>query len=106
MKTLLVEPVKDSEIANRYYVRAQDMADRLVREWGRPVSVDGKDARKTIAGKRGVIFLQHAYLRAGGVMRMQGATGDHIGLWDSDHLADSASTPFDRAQKVWFWEIP
>lgn len=99
IKTMMVEPVKDSEIAKRYYVKAQDMANRLKNEWGTPLYLEGKDARKYIAGKQGVIFLQHAYLR------LRGVTGDHIGLWDSDHLADSATTPFERAEKVWFWEI-
>jgi hypothetical protein len=112
IETMLVgpvkeEPVKDSEIAKRYYVKAEDMADRLKKEWGAPSYLDGKEARKYIAGRRGVIFLKNAYWRKRDLIYLgaRGVTGDHIGLWDSDHLADSATTPFEGADKVWFWEI-
>jgi hypothetical protein len=99
IKTMLVAPVKDSEIAKRYYVRAQQLADRLKSDWEAQnwevLYLNGKKAREAVAGKKGIIFIQNAY----------GVTGDHISLWDSDHLADSATTPFERAEKVWFWEI-
>lgn len=95
IKTILVTPVKDSEIAKRYYIQAQQLADRLKRDWGVPIYLNGKKARETIAGKKGIIFLENAY----------GFRGDHIDLWDSDHIASSSSTPFERADKVWFWEI-
>lgn len=97
IKTMLLLPVKDSEIAKRYYVRAQELADRLKSDWGAPIELKGKNARGAIANKKGIIFLKNAYGVRG--------SGDHIDLWDRDHVASTASTPYWRAEKVWFWEI-
>jgi hypothetical protein len=99
MKTLLVEPVKDAEIASRPYVKAQDLAERIKSEFGPPVYLAGKDARQFLAGKQGIVFLQHAYLH------LRGRTGDHIDLWDSNHIASQSTTPFEKAERVWFWPI-
>ncbi len=33
--------------------------------------------------------------------------GDHIDLWDKDKIAaTTTSTPFEKAENVWFWELP
>lgn len=100
LKTMLVARVKDTQIASRYYISAQQLANRLVNEFGPPRYLDGKQARAAIAGRRGIVFLQNAYLRP------RGRTGDHIDLWDRDRIAATAtSTPFERAGKVLFWEL-
>lgn len=98
-KPIAAPEVSNAEIAKKYYVKAQELADRLKRDWEPIIYRDGKKARESIAGKKGIIFLQNAYRRAGGM------TGDHLDLWDSDHAAASSSSPFEKAQEVWFWEI-
>ena len=101
VKTLLVAPVKDADIASRLYVKAQDLADRLKSDFGQPVYLEGKDARQFLAGKRGIVFFKNADLR----YRLRPRSGDHIDLWNSDRMASSAGTQFENAEKVWFWPI-
>ena len=50
------DAMRDTAIADRYYLKAQDMANRLMKEWGPPAALDGRDARNWVSGKRGVIF--------------------------------------------------
>ncbi|MEW6353615.1 MAG: T6SS effector amidase Tae4 family protein [Pseudomonadota bacterium] len=97
-----IDAVADAEIAKRYYIKAQQLADRLRDEWGEPLAVEGPQTLEAISGKRGVIFIQNAYRRAGSAGER---TGDHIDVWDADHIASDSSTPFDDAEQVWFWEI-
>jgi hypothetical protein len=96
------------EIEGRYYLRAQELAGRLLRIWGHPEYLQGRDPRSLIRGRRGVIYLEHAYLepvkKAGIPVGFK--WGDHIDLWDRDHLATPATEPFEKAREVWFWEIP
>lgn len=100
---MVIPQVSESEIAKRYYIRAQQLADRLQDEWGPPLVIDGRNAKETIAGKKGILFIQNAYPRAGS---LGGRSGDHIDVWNSDRIGSSATLPFDKAGKVWFWETP
>lgn len=96
---MVIPAVAKSEIAKRYYVQAQELANRLEREWGKPSVIDGAKAREFISGKKGVIFLQNAYPRA------RGRTGDHIDVWNGSRIGSDSTTPFENAEKVWLWEI-
>lgn len=97
---MVIPEVSNSEIAKRYYIRAQQLANRLQNEWGAPLVVEGPNARMAIIGKKGVIFIQDAYGISGR------RSGDHIDVWNLDRIGSSATLPFDKAGKVWFWEIP
>jgi type VI secretion system (T6SS) effector Tae4 (amidase) len=117
----LEEPVRNpaathTEVAARYYLRADDLAKRLTTEWGAPREIDALDAAKYLNGKQGVVFLEHAYLHPGTpTSHPQGSyledpfknfrKGDHIDLWKSNMNATDSSMPFQHAQKVWFWEL-
>ena len=92
IKTMLLVPIKDSEIAKKYYVRADELAHRLKTEFGTPVVLEGTKARDFISGKKGIVF-------------RTGITRSHLDLWDSDHLAAGALAPFEMAREVWFWEM-
>ncbi len=96
-----------TEVAGRYYLRAQQLADRLRAEWGAPKEFSSLDAEKYLNGRQGVVFLQHAYLRFGTPeLSTQGfRTGDHLDLWKSTMNATDSTMPFDKAEKVWFWEL-
>jgi len=96
--------VTDTELAKRYYVQAEQLADRLKDEWKTPTEFSPEEARRALLGRRGVVFLEHAYPSASSLGLLR--TGDHIGLWDKDHLADPATTPFEKADRVLFWEFP
>lgn len=101
-KKMVIPAVAKSEIAKRYYIQAQELAHRLEREWGKPQVSDGANARELISGKKGVIFLENAYPRAGSLGRR---TGDHIDVWNGSRIGSDSTTPFDQAERVWFWEI-
>jgi len=100
---LVIPEVAGAELATRYYVQAQQLANRLRDELGAPEVLRGTDARQRIAGRRGIVFLQDAY-RDGGTLGRR--TGDHIDIWDGGRIGafDVTTTPFDQAAQVWFWE--
>jgi hypothetical protein len=117
----LEKPVRNpaathTEVAARYYLRAEDLANRLKSEWGKPQEIDALDAAKYLNGRQGVVFLEHAYLESRRpVSHSQGSyledpfknfrKGDHIDLWKSNMNASESSMPFQHAQKIWFWEL-
>jgi hypothetical protein len=100
---LVIPEVAGAQLATRYYVQAQQLANRLRSEWGEPELLDAGDAERRIQGRRGVVFLQDAY-RAGGTFGRQ--TGDHIDVWDGGKIGawNKTTAPFSAAAKVWFWE--
>ncbi|HEY2117424.1 MAG TPA: T6SS effector amidase Tae4 family protein [Candidatus Angelobacter sp.] len=109
---MLEEPVRipaatQAEIGARYYLHARQLADRLRSEWGQPAEFDGLDAAKYLNGKHGIVFLDRAYLHFGKPeLNAQGfRTGDHLDLWKGAMNATNSSMPFDKAQKVLFWEL-
>lgn len=117
----LEEPVRNpaaihTEVAARYYLRAEDLANRLKTEWGQPLEIDALDAATYLNGKQGVVFLEHAYLHPGTpASHPQGSyledpfknfrKGDHIDLWKGNMNATDSTMPFQHAQKIWFWEL-
>jgi type VI secretion system (T6SS) effector Tae4 (amidase) len=117
----LEKPVRNpaathTEVAARYYLRAEELANRLKTEWGQPQEIDALDAAKYLNGRQGVVFLEHAYLESRRpVSHSQGSyledpfkdfrKGDHIDLWKSNMNASESSMPFQHAQKIWFWEL-
>jgi hypothetical protein len=104
LKNLLVARFKDTEVASRYYVRAQELANRLTVQFGPPLRMDGRQALAVINGKRGIVFLQNAY---GFPWPVIGRRGQHIDLWDRNRIAATAtSMPFEKADRVLFWELP
>lgn len=109
---MLEDPVRNpaathAEIGARYYLHAAQLANRLRSEWGAPTEFDGLDAAKYLNGKQGVVFLDHAYLHFGKpeASTQLFRTGDHLDLWKSTMNATNSSMPFNKAQKVWFWEL-
>ena len=105
-----------SEAATHYYLRAQELANRLKSEWGQPQEIDALDAAKYLNGKQGVVFLEHAYQEfRRPISHPQGSyledpfknfrKGDHIDLWKSNMNASESTMPFQHAQKIWFWEL-
>lgn len=98
----LAESAKGQAWLSDYFVQAQQLADRLHREWGAPtIWTSGKDAQAAVAGKKGVIFFEDAY---GGWKFWKGKYIDHIDLWDGEKTG-SGHMPFEAATRVWFWEI-
>lgn len=102
-KKMVIPPIAKAEISTRYYIQAQQLANRLGSEWGAPLVVDGPKAPSSISGKKGIIFLQDAYQSAGSFGRR---TGDHIDVWNGTRIGSDSTLPFDKATKVWFWEVP
>lgn len=102
-KKMVIPPVAKAEISKRYYIQAQQLANRLETEWGPPLVVDGPKARGLISGEKGIIFIQDAYQSAGSFGRR---TGDHIDVWNASRIGSDSTTPFDKATKVWFWKVP
>lgn len=101
----VIPEVADAELAKRYYIRAQELANRLRDEWGEPVIIKTRDARKIISGKRGIVLIQDAY----GEPDDQGhRTIDHIDVWNGSRIGseDTVSSNFEQAPQVWFWQIP
>lgn len=105
-----------TEAATHYYLRAQELANRLKSEWGQPQEIDALDAAKYLNGKQGVVFLEHAYQEfRRPISHPQGSyledpfknfrKGDHIDLWKSNMNASESTMPFQHAQKIWFWEL-
>lgn len=99
----VIPELADAEIAKRYYIRAQELANRLQDEWGEPVLLKSSAAEKAITGKRGIVFIEDGWANARGEM-----TVDHIDVWNGRLIgAHNALEPrFERAVRVWFWELP
>jgi hypothetical protein len=87
-----------------YFIRAQELANRLEKKWGTPLKGAPTLVAKRIAGKRGFIFFVDAY--KGGI--------DHIDLYDGQHIGCRLTTdgqpnltgpsdPFKTAKRIWFW---
>lgn len=97
-----IPEVTDAQLARRYYIKSEQLADRLTTVWGNPTKeLRGSEAEAYISDRRGVVFLKHAY---GPWYRRR---GNHIDIWDRTRLASNPNPPpFRQAEKVLFWEIP
>lgn len=96
--------ISDAQLGRRYYIRAQELANRIRDEWGKPQIIK-TNARTILAGKKGVVLLQDAY----GDPDAEGRrTIDHIDVWNGITIGagDSLSPNFEEARQVWFWPIP
>lgn len=89
-----LKEVTDAEIAKRYYIRAQELANRLKKEWGSPSVLSGTKAEMQLTNKKGVIFIMDAW-----------GNTDHIDVWDSNRIGSDINVPFNMAKEIWFWEI-
>lgn len=98
----VIPELADAELAKRYYIRAQELANRLNDEWGTPEVIKSTEARGSISGKTGIVFIQDAWTDGRGRM-----TVDHIDVWDGGRIGayDALEPPFERAREVWFWPL-
>lgn len=99
----VIPELADAEIAKRYYIRAQELANRLRHEWGEPVVLKSSAAEKAITGKRGIVFIEDGWANARGEM-----TVDHIDVWNGRLIGahDVLEPHFERSVRVLFWELP
>lgn len=97
-------------------IRQDLMSRRLEQLWGVPLKVAAKDAEKQINGRDGVAsFFEIAGYNVGG------RNGGHIDVidgsvrefglfgyvWSRSVQYDYGSSGYmDRAESVWFWELP
>lgn len=100
------EGIRGQPFLDKYYVKAQQFAQRLEEEWGAPdLKATGASALSLLKGKRGVVFIENAWYA--GFPRRK--TVDHVDLWDDVRTAayDAAHTReiLERADAVVFWEI-
>jgi hypothetical protein len=92
----------------KYYVKAQDFANRLREEWGPPdIRVVGPSAADRIRSLQGVIFVQDAWPTNIIGALINGNTVDHVDLWNGTSMgaydeAESAEI-FLRAKFVDLW---
>jgi Type VI secretion system (T6SS), amidase effector protein 4 len=99
--------IRGQPFLDKFYVKAEDLAKRLVEEWGTPaIKVGGGDASKALAGRRGVVFVEDAWFSR----RALAKTVDHIDVWNGSRMgaydeAQSVET-FARASYVWLWPVP
>ncbi|MFH1982463.1 MAG: T6SS effector amidase Tae4 family protein [Pseudomonadota bacterium] len=100
--TNIIEPAfRGTEVLERFYVQAQQLADRLARDWHQMKRYDDwHTARAKLGGHKGVIFFRDADFRLS-TLRL---SGDHIDVWDGALTGSGYS--FSRAKEIWFWELP
>jgi hypothetical protein len=101
--------IEGAEVLNRFYVRSDEMARRLIDEWGAPAKFQGSATFDAVHGKKGVIFVKN------GFRTHHGGHDSHIDLWNgvqmgSWHNPDASEQTyrglFERADEVWFWQFP
>lgn len=97
--------MKEMSVLDNYYLRAEQLALRLKEEWGEPdIKVYGPDALKSIADKKGIIFVENAWRT-----RAFAKTVDHIDIWNGKYMASStvadSEKAFQNADMVWLWII-
>lgn len=80
-------------------LRAEELANWLARGtvFGAPTKLKGAGAATDLQGKQGVVFVKDFY--------GPGNSGDHIDIWDVDHMLSGSTTYFDKARAVWFWSL-
>jgi len=98
----VIPELADAELAKRYYIRAQELANRIEDEWGAPEVMKSTEASKSISAKTGIVFIQDAWMDGRGNM-----TVDHIDVWDGRRIGayDSLEPQFERAARVLFWPL-
>ncbi|WP_082486040.1 MULTISPECIES: type VI secretion system amidase effector protein Tae4 [unclassified Acidovorax] len=78
--------------ANGMVLRAQELANWLKTRpfpgCPEPLQFSGKGFQKNLAARKGIVFFQDYWLRAG----ERQPTGDHIDLWNMDRLTPSWQT--------------
>lgn len=106
IKEQLNERFQKEKWLENYFIRAQELANRLERSWGpAPQRWDRARVQSAISGKRGVIFFQDAW----------GGT-DHIDLYNGKEIACRRTLdgkpllmgdddPFKLAKRIWFWPL-
>ncbi|MBV9155540.1 MAG: hypothetical protein JO097_04715 [Acidobacteriaceae bacterium] len=100
--------IQGAEVLGRFYVRCDQLAWRLISEWGTPKTLHGRDAFDAIHGKTGVIFVKN------GFRPHHGGRENHIDLWNGTQMGswrklDASEHTyrglFAKADLIWFWEL-
>lgn len=89
-------------------LRAQELADWLAQpsQLGHPkkfkkhrMSEDqfGGMMQFLVMGKKGIVFFKNFW--------GEHDEGDHIDVWNFDHMGYGDNSDFGRSQEVWFWEL-
>lgn len=95
-----------SDLGKRYYIKSEQLAQRLRELWKAPAYAQGQEAvEKLLLNKKGVVFFDGGF----GWPRSL----NHIDLWDGHKWSSydptqshtDFSTAAKRARSVWFWEI-
>jgi hypothetical protein len=99
---------KKREGGGEYYIRASELADRLIVEWGGPDVIGrGPWIFRHIEGRVGVLFIHKSLVYP---EWRHGKFGDHIDLWDGSMMATVSNrlkgdSVVIGAFKVMFWEL-
>jgi hypothetical protein len=103
----------NTETGARIYANAKQLSERLKTVLGPPQEFDSLDAAKNLNGRKGIVYLDHAYLHPGRPepdpqlknLPVNFRRGDHLDIWNSNMNATDSTMPFNHAQKVLFWEL-
>lgn len=80
---------------------AESLANYLWKKIGIPkIFADGKQAKKDLLGKSGIIFFKDCFTRSGETS----AVGDHIDLWRLG-TTKTYDDPANQSAQVWFWAL-
>lgn len=97
----------------KFYVKAEQFADRLREEWGEPdLNMIGINALDVISGKQGVIFVQNAWSTGLTKALLGIRTVDHVDLWNGTTMGsypnnhEYSRDAITRADKVYLWLVP
>ena len=102
-----LKEIKDTDLAERFYIKSEQLANRLRDEWSPPSYAHGeKKVKELLLNKLGVVFFKGGF---GKPLNL-----NHIDLWNGQQWAtydpQGGGTDFKqastRADLVWFWEIP
>lgn len=108
--------LQNQPFLDKFFLKATDLAIAILKRHGSPdFNISGRDALSTIAGKRGVIYLEDCWQSPGeklhaalGITNLM--SGDHIDIWDGNCLGiyrheANGNVLVKRARKVWLWAV-
>jgi hypothetical protein len=104
----------------RAALRAEELAEWLIKALGRPTKYAPSEAYAAVAGKKGIVFFKDFWQRelpgstaaAPRLESLDSRSGDHVDLWDGTTLPSLPAEAFvgersyfTRSKGVWFWEL-